>query len=179
LTGGEIYSEEEKMSKQLMLKPEKCTGCRCCELICSYNRDKSFNPRNSSVSVMIYDEAAISVPVMCLQCEEACCVTVCPVNAMYRDEDGTIKCDQQKCIVCKMCVNACPLGNISFSPALRKVVKCDLCAGAAGSKGDADPGCAKFCPSGCLVYSDEGDALGRKKAMALALKEVFGEEAPK
>ncbi|MCL1836480.1 MAG: 4Fe-4S dicluster domain-containing protein [Treponema sp.] len=157
------------MSKQLMLKPEKCTGCRTCELICSFNRAKSFNPRNSSVSVMIYDEAAISVPVMCMQCEQACCVDVCPVQAMYREEDGTIKCDTEKCIVCKMCVNACPLGNVTFSPSTRKIVKCDLCGG--------DPGCAKYCPSGCLVYSDEVDALGRKKAMALALKEVFGEEA--
>ena len=37
-----------KMSKQLMLKPEKCTGCRTCELICSYNRANDFNPRNSA-----------------------------------------------------------------------------------------------------------------------------------
>jgi Fe-S-cluster-containing hydrogenase component 2 len=69
------------MAKQLMLKPEKCTGCRTCEVICSFNRAKNFNPRNAAVSVMIYDEAAISVPVMCLQCEEACCVSVCPVGA--------------------------------------------------------------------------------------------------
>jgi Fe-S-cluster-containing hydrogenase component 2 len=66
-----------------------------------------------------------------------------------------------------MCVNACPLGNVSFSAG--KIVKCELCGG--------DPGCVKYCPSGCLVYSDEGDALGRKKAMALALKDVFGKEA--
>lgn len=156
------------MGKQLMLKPEKCTGCRTCELICSYNRAKDFNPRNSAVSVMIYDEAAIAVPVMCLQCEEACCVDVCPVHAMYRAEDGTIRCDMHKCIVCKICVNACPLGGASFSQATRKIVKCELC--------DGDPGCVKFCPSGALVYSEEGDALGRKKAMALALKDVFGKE---
>jgi len=156
------------MGKQLMLKPEKCTGCRTCELICSYNRAKDFNPRNSAVSVMIYDEAAIAVPVMCLQCGDACCVGVCPVHAMYRAEDGTtIKCDTQKCIVCKMCVNACPLGCASYS---RKagIVKCELCGG--------DPMCVKYCPSGALVYSEESDALGRKKAMALVLKDVFGEE---
>jgi Fe-S-cluster-containing hydrogenase component 2 len=90
---------------------------------------------------------------------------------MYRDEDGTVKCDAQKCIVCKMCVNACPLGNVSFSAAAKKIVKCDLCGG--------DPACAKFCPSGCLVYSDEGDALGRKRSIALSLKDVFGKEAAK
>jgi Fe-S-cluster-containing hydrogenase component 2 len=67
-----------------------------------------------------------------------------------------------------MCVNACPLGNVSFSVPAGKIVKCDLCGG--------DPACAKYCPTGCLVYSDESDALGRKRAIALALKNVFGAE---
>ena len=88
---------------------------------------------------------------------------------MYRAEDGTIKCDAQRCIVCKMCVNACPLGSASFSPAIRKIIKCETC--------DGDPGCVKYCPSRALVYSAEEDALGRKKAMALAQESVFGEEA--
>jgi Fe-S-cluster-containing hydrogenase component 2 len=159
------------MSKQLMIKPEKCIGCRTCEIIFSYNNGKSFNPKNAAVSVMIYEEAAISVPVMCLQCEEASCVKVCPVGAMYRAEDGTVKSDSAKCIVCKMCVNACPLGNVSFSVAAKKIVKCERCGG--------DPACAKYCPTGCLVYSDEADALGRRKAIGLALKNVYGEEAGK
>lgn len=158
-----------RMSKQLMIKPEKCIGCRTCEIICSYNRDKAFNPRQSAVSVLAYDEAAIAVPVMCLQCEDACCVKVCPVQAMHREADGTVRVDEEKCIVCKMCVNACPLGNVTFSSVSRKVIKCELCGG--------DPGCAKFCPSSAIVYTEENDGLGRKKAVAEALKNVFGEEA--
>jgi Fe-S-cluster-containing hydrogenase component 2 len=91
---------------------------------------------------------------------------------MYRDENGIVKNDAGKCIVCKMCVNACPLGNVSFSQASRKVVKCEQC--------DGDPGCTKSCPPGCLVYTEEEDGLGRKKAIALTLKSVFGaEEAAK
>jgi Fe-S-cluster-containing hydrogenase component 2 len=65
-----------------------------------------------------------------------------------------------------MCVNACPLGNVTFSSATRQIVKCDLC--------DGDPQCAKYCPSGCLVYTEDNDALGRKRAMGKALMEVFG-----
>ena len=159
------------MGKQLLIKPEKCIGCRTCEIICSYKRGKNFNPKNAAVSVMSYEEAMVSVPVMCLQCEEASCVKVCPVGAMYRAEDGTVRNDSAKCIVCKMCVNACPLGNVSFSSSAKKVVKCEQC--------DGDPACAKYCPAGSLVYSDEADALGRKKAIALALKNVFGAEEAK
>ncbi|MDR0464660.1 MAG: 4Fe-4S dicluster domain-containing protein [Treponema sp.] len=160
------------MAKQLMIKPEKCIGCRTCEVICSWNKAKNFNPRNSAVSIINYEEVVISVPMMCLQCEEACCVKVCPVGAMYKDENGVVKTDAAKCIVCKMCVNACPLGNVTFSQGNRKIVKCDLCGG--------DPGCAKYCPAGCIVYTGEEDGLGRKKAAAFSLRNVFGvQEAAK
>jgi len=157
------------MAKQLMIKPEKCLGCRSCELICSFAREYAFNPRSAAVTVMIYEKAAISVPVMCLQCEDACCIKVCPVKAMHREPDGTVKCDTAKCIGCKMCVNACPLGNASFSPTLRRIVKCEQC--------DGDPQCVKYCPSGCLIYTDEADALGRKRAIGLALKEAYAAES--
>lgn len=68
------------MGKQLMIKPEKCIGCRTCELVCSFGHDQAFNPRNANVTVMAYEEAAINIPVMCLQCEDPCCLEVCPVG---------------------------------------------------------------------------------------------------
>ena len=58
------------MGKQLLIKPEKCLGCRTCELVCSFGHNGAFNPRFANVSVMAYEEAAISVPMMCMQCEE-------------------------------------------------------------------------------------------------------------
>lgn len=156
------------MSKQLMIKPEKCLGCRTCELVCSFGHYGEFNPTLANVSVMDYEAAAISIPVMCMQCEEAPCMKVCPVGAISRNEKGAVVMDGNKCIVCKMCMNACPLGNISFSPLVKKVFKCDLC--------DGDPKCAKFCPSGAIVYADPQDGVGRKQAVAEQFKEVFGEE---
>jgi Fe-S-cluster-containing hydrogenase component 2 len=152
--------EEDKMSKQLMLSPEKCTGCRSCELICSFNRDKRFNPLNSAVSVVINDEKALAVPIMCLQCEEAYCANECPTEALFRDETGTVKCDMEKCTSCGLCVDACPLGCISINPKTEKIVKCDLCGG--------DPCCVKYCRPECLVFGD-GDASARKKTMNMVL----------
>ena len=158
------------MSKQLMIKPEKCIGCRTCELICSFGHTQQFNPKLSAVTVMAYDEAAVAIPVMCMQCEEPSCMKVCPVGAISRNASGTIVMDESKCIVCKMCMSACPLGNISFSPITRKVFKCDVCGG--------DPKCAKFCPSGAIVYVDPYDGLDRKKAVAENFRQLFGEEEP-
>ena len=78
---------------------------------------------------MAYEEAAISVPMMCMQCEEPCCMEVCPVGAIFRDEKDAVIINPDKCIGCKMCMNACPLGNIGFNTERRQVHKCDLCGG--------------------------------------------------
>ena len=137
--------------------------------MCSFGHTQTFNPRRSSVTVINYEAAATSVPVMCMQCEEACCIKVCPVGAMQRNEKGAVVADEDKCIVCKMCMSACPLGNISFSPVSRRIFKCDLC--------DGDPKCAKYCPSGAIQFVDPAESPDRKKDIAEKFKEVFGEEA--
>jgi len=157
--------------KQLMIKPEKCYGCRTCELVCSFGHFNEFNPKMANVTVLEYEKAAVAIPVMCLQCEEACCEKVCPVHAISTDENGARKINYDKCIGCKMCMNACPLGNISFHPEVRKVFKCDLCGG--------DPKCAKYCPGHAIVYVDPDEAGERKKVVAENFKNVFGEEAQK
>ena len=157
------------MSKLLVVNPDKCAGCRTCELMCSFARTNTFNPRLSAVTVINYEAALTSVPVMCMQCDEACCEKVCPVGAISRNENGAVTMNPDKCIVCKMCVSVCPLGNISYSPSYRKVFKCDLCGG--------DPKCAKFCSSGAIQFIDPTESPDRKKAVAEKFKEVFGEEA--
>lgn len=157
------------MSKQLVIKPEKCMGCRTCELMCSFQHHQQFNPQLSAVTVIPYEEEMVTVPMMCLQCEEASCMKVCPVGAIAQDENGAMRMNPAKCIVCKMCMHACPLGNISFSPISKKVFKCDLC--------DGDPQCAKFCVSGAIQYLEPEDTLERKKAVADGLKDVYREGA--
>ena len=157
------------MAKQLMIKPENCVGCKTCEVVCSFNHEKNFDPKNSAVSIQVFTEASICVPVMCMQCEEASCISICPVKAMHRSEEGTVLCDKEKCIGCKLCVNACPMGNVAFSSSARKIIKCELCDGKAS--------CAKYCPVDAIVYTDEKDGLGRKRAMAAALKDVFGADS--
>lgn len=155
------------MSKTMVLKPEKCIGCRSCELICSFNRAKEFNSQRSAVAVIPYEKAMISVPIMCSQCEEAPCAKVCPVSAISRNEIGAMIIDGKKCIVCKMCVSACPLGNMAFDG--KNVFKCDLCSG--------DPLCAIHCPTGAIEYKNANpSSLLKRKALAETFKDVFGEE---
>lgn len=118
--------------------------------------------------MLFYEEAEISVPIMCMQCEDPACAKVCPVGAISRDKNGAIISNPKRCIVCKMCVSACPLGNITVSTVTNKILKCNLCGG--------DPYCAKVCPSGAIRYEEASTAnISKKKIVADKFKELFAE----
>jgi Fe-S-cluster-containing hydrogenase component 2 len=155
------------MAKQLAVDPKRCVACRSCELWCSFRHNEVFNPRLSRVSVFNFEASAVTVPVMCLQCDESACVKVCPTGALERRADGVVVHDDDKCIVCKMCVNACPLGNISYSPITKSVFKCDLCEG--------DPWCVKYCPTGAITLVDPDEVPDKKLAVAVSFKETMEE----
>jgi Fe-S-cluster-containing hydrogenase component 2 len=146
------------MSKLLTISPEKCINCGTCEAVCP----------NAAVNVIHFDEVEISVPVMCLQCEDAACMEVCPVGAIFRDENGAVVTDPEKCVGCKMCISACLLGNISYNAVEQKIVKCNLCGG--------DPRCAKYCPKYAIEYLDADLVIiNKKKAIAGKFKELFAD----
>lgn len=53
----------------------------------------------------------VNVPMSCMHCEEAHCVTVCPTGASYkRAEDGIVLVDPSRCMGCNYCAWACPYG---------------------------------------------------------------------
>lgn len=57
---------------------------------------------------------------------------------MYLDQrTGAIVIDEEKCIRCLACLEACPFEAIQVSPS-GEMLKCDLCGG--------DPVCVKYCP---------------------------------
>ena len=131
--------------KALMILPEVCTGCRLCELACSARHDRIFNPSKSRVKVIKRDDASLDVPMVCLQCSKPVCVDVCTTGALHRDQrTGAVVVDEDKCIGCRACVTACPLGGLSFDGQKGIAVKCDLC--------DGEPQCVKYCPTGALQY---------------------------
>lgn len=159
---------QQQMAKILMINPEKCIGCRTCEIICSFNRTNEINPKSAAISVISYDEAAVSVPIMCMQCEDPSCMKVCPVSAISKTETGTVVIDNRRCIGCRMCVSACPLGNITYNSKEKKLVKCNLC--------DGDPKCAEFCPSGAIQYKEGTPAnMDKKRRIAEKFRELLEE----
>ncbi len=158
------------MAKILMIHPDKCTGCRNCELACSFVKHGDFQPVVSRVHAYVWEREGISVPMMCQQCDDAPCVTVCPTGAMHRSTEmpNLVDWDERLCIRCKMCTMACPFGNARYDAASAMILKCDTCQG--------EPECVAFCPSGALEFVDDTEHVrARKKAYAAKLKDAFQE----
>jgi Fe-S-cluster-containing dehydrogenase component len=48
----------------------------------------------------------------CRRCEDAPCISVCPTEALEKDEEGIISRHTNLCISCKSCVTICPFGTM-------------------------------------------------------------------
>lgn len=124
--------------------PERCVACGKCELACAFAHGIEGQPAVSRIHIHRRGPE-MGIPVVCLQCDTAACVAVCPVHALVRNEDtGAIELLDDKCVQCRMCVAACPFGNMLWDANYHTVAKCDLCGG--------DPKCVAFCPTGAIEY---------------------------
>ena len=149
--------------KRIVWEQEKCTGCRVCEAICSFVKEGEFNPAKSRGKVLLTVERQIrySVRVSCLQCAEAMCMAVCPASAISGSATTAKIVDESKCIGCKMCEIACPVGAIAVNSEKGIALKCDLCPDR------EQPACVEYCYTQALRYLDDavvGTALARAKS---------------
>lgn len=158
-----------ELGKYVTCDPNKCTGCRACELACFAEHNKDTNNVGNTVGTVTVPVAprlyvtkiadGISAPIQCKHCEDAPCLNVCSKNAISRI-DGQVIIDTEKCIGCKDCMLACPFGAIDLfvqykngekviqagcSDAAKAANKCDLCKD--NPKG---PACVRVCPNEAL-----------------------------
>lgn len=148
---------------KLIFNAELCTGCRACELACSFQCEGVFAPSKSRIRIVKMDEDGIDVPVGCEHCEDAVCMMVCPVKALSRDEStGAVLLDDEVCIGCKECMVVCPFGAIYYDEEKRVFFKCDLCGG--------DPECVKWCFTKAIEYTHKVDGYVQKRERRYAEK---------
>lgn len=135
--------------------PFQCTGCRICELVCSFIHHKIFNPSLSRIRVTRSESELIDFPVTCRQCSDPTCQNVCPTQAISRKNHlGVNQIDKELCVGCGECVSACPFGAIYIPLGEKVPISCDLCGG--------DPQCVKYCPREVLSYAS-GENLADEK----------------
>lgn len=124
-----------------------CSGCRTCEIICTLGHEGVINPLLSRNTVHTDIQAGdITHAYYCQQCDDPKCLKACPTGALHVDPDtGARVIDQDVCIGCQSCLNACPAtpSRVRYCLDTNTCFKCDLCGG--------DPQCVKFCPTGALT----------------------------
>ncbi len=153
--------------------PDLCIGCRTCELACVLAhtnkklgteaiKDVLFVPRLAVVKT-----EDISVPVQCRQCEDAPCAEACPEKAIVH-RDQAIFVLANKCVGCKNCIMACPIGAVYLTRveddcSRTTAYKCDLCVDV-----PEGPQCVMKCPTKALsVVSPqtiEANVRGRRRS---------------
>ena len=90
----------------------KCIGCHACTIGCVAENKL---PPGVVYRVVLEEETGHYpyvrrrfVPRPCLHCQNPPCVKACPVTATYKDEQGVVVMNYERCIGCRYCLVACP-----------------------------------------------------------------------
>jgi hydrogenase-4 component A len=116
------------MNRFIFADASLCAGCDSCLDACADAHKAQGLQPVARLSVVRNGDAFS--PIVCRQCENAPCLTVCPTNAITMGKHSVLL-SEADCIGCKLCAVACPFGVISFSSQ-------GTTAGAANAKSKAD-----------------------------------------
>ena len=123
----------------LLVHPERCTGCRICEGICSMTQEGVLNKAKSRIRIYRTDVLELSAKV-CDQCEERPCVAACPNGAIFV-KNGQVRIRRSACTGSGNCVLVCD--KLFLSPDHGHAMMCNQC-------GD----CVKACPENALELGE-------------------------
>jgi carbon-monoxide dehydrogenase iron sulfur subunit len=161
------------MSKHITVDIERCLGCHTCELACAIAHSQSQDivammlaGENPGYRIHVEHYGPRSIPLSCQHCEEAACELSCPTGAVRRLAPGKpVLVDEQRCIGCSMCVQACPFGVMAMKPGGKVSLKCDLCIARLAQ--GLEPACASACPTGALHLEEEEISSKQKRQRAV------------
>lgn len=157
----------------LMVNGADCVGCSACEVACKQEHNLPVGPR--WIRVYPYTLREIEgklqrryVVTHCMHCSRPPCKDVCPVDAIYKREDGIVLISEELCIGCKDCLEACPLGVMQFDEEKAVVQKCDLCV--ARIDAGRQPACVNACPSHCIYFGDISEVIDKTGKNSLLVR---------
>lgn len=147
-------------TKMIVTDRARCSGCQRCEMMCTLKNDGRVNQHISRVRVWdnynygaspdtvdgVYKNCQFTIE-HCKQCADPACANYCPVHAISSDpKTGARVVDEQTCIGCGMCSQACPWNMPRIDSETGVSTKCISCGR-----------CAEQCPNGAIKFIDWQD----------------------
>ena len=190
---GSAAASHELSEKAMLIDVSKCIGCWWCYAACrNYNNlgetelpDKEDAPELaedtwSTLFTIEKDGEWSYRKHACMHCKEASCESVCPTGAISHI-GAVVDIDQEWCIGCGYCVQACPFGVPHKDEHTGTARKCTFCIGRI-SNGEM-PACADACPTGAIQFGERDALLAEAKSRVEYLKsngtpeaELYGED---
>jgi len=116
----------------MLVYTDLCVGCPCCTVACKQENDlpvgvnwlqvKEVGPYQTGDTLR-----ADFLLGRCVHCGNPPCIPACSVNAISKRADGIVIIDQEKCIGCKKCIEACPFNAPQYDHQTKKCNMCNLC----------------------------------------------------
>ena len=136
-----------------------CIGCHACTVACKSEHDVPIGVNRTHVKYIetgTYPDSSREFSVhRCNHCEDAPCTTICPTYALFTREDGIVDFDNDRCIGCKSCMQACPYDALYIDPNEGTAAKCNYCAHRV--EHSYEPACVIVCPTESIVSGDLDD----------------------
>lgn len=197
-----MMSKDSPNYNTFLIDLTKCTGCRGCMVACKqwnqleaeetefFSGEGYQNPaamsehtftlikfrdyeRNGRHAFSFYKE-------MCMHCDDAACISVCPVNAFYKTPEGPVIYNAKRCIGCRFCMVGCPFNvpTYEWSKGLPLVTKCDGCY--SRIREGLNPACVTACPT-AIDYGPRDEMLKLanerlKNFPDLYVDEIYGKD---
>lgn len=161
------------MQYGFIIDNRKCIGCHACTVACKAEHEVPLGVNRTWVKYIekgTYPNTARHFSVMrCNHCEDAPCVEICPVTALYTRKDGIVDFDPRRCIGCKGCMQACPYDALYIDPDTHTAAKCNYCAHRVDI--GLEPACVNVCPEHAIISGDMDDG-STEIAQLLAKEQV-------
>ena len=198
--------DSSKPTKTTLIDITNCIGCHACQVACKQWNDREGeetellpelgfqNPATLSAKtytlISFHEFADETAPgglrnsfVMrrCLHCLQPACVSACPTTALFRQADGPVVYDAEKCIGCRYCMLACPwdVPTAEWNSLKPEIQKCTHCADRVSQplpksrngfpltvlesqtfkETTPVPACVKACPADALVFGEREEML--------------------
>ncbi len=148
----------------MVIDQERCIGCEACAVACRLENDSGGlwitvdtegSELKDSPNGVHPDLDMVFRPRTCNHCDEPPCVDACPVQAIFKRDDGPVVLDSNQCDGCGACLEACPYRAIVRSRSGDKAGKCNWCVHRLDQ--GLEPFCVVCCEGQAIIFGDLND----------------------